>query len=226
MLAPHGKEVDLPAELDRREKRLARLQAARAQIETEAAACLTRRWSSPPPRWPAGGIARQRRMSGPSWASFTRGVSPRPGRIRQPRRRYCAPRTTCAARTTALGTAKPPRSSTNSSTTPLQPSAARRRSVTVTVTVNDPWAHRTATQHKSYADTAVPHRHEVNGGQTELPAAPTPRRLRPAAGRWAADRQWHGLQDPNRSLLARSTKTTQSWHTNHGLGTVPVSGTR
>ncbi|MET8291993.1 hypothetical protein ABZV80_43760 [Streptomyces sp. NPDC005132] len=50
MLAPHGKEVDLPAELDRREKRLARLQAARAQIEIEAAACLPRRWSSPPPR--------------------------------------------------------------------------------------------------------------------------------------------------------------------------------
>jgi transposase len=33
-----GKEVDLPAELDRREKRLAKLQAARAQIEAEAAA--------------------------------------------------------------------------------------------------------------------------------------------------------------------------------------------
>jgi len=33
-----GKEADLPAELDRREKRLARLQAARAQIEAEAAA--------------------------------------------------------------------------------------------------------------------------------------------------------------------------------------------
>lgn len=32
------KEVDLPAELDRREKRLARMQAARAQIEAEAAA--------------------------------------------------------------------------------------------------------------------------------------------------------------------------------------------
>ncbi|GGV01264.1 hypothetical protein GCM10010211_80700 [Streptomyces albospinus] len=32
-----GKEVDLPAELDRREKRLARLRAARAQIEAEAA---------------------------------------------------------------------------------------------------------------------------------------------------------------------------------------------
>jgi transposase len=32
-----GKESDLPAELDRREKRLARLQAARAQIEAEAA---------------------------------------------------------------------------------------------------------------------------------------------------------------------------------------------
>jgi transposase len=32
-----GKDVDLPAELDRREKRLARLQAARAQIEAEAA---------------------------------------------------------------------------------------------------------------------------------------------------------------------------------------------
>lgn len=32
-----GKQVDLPAELDRREKRLARLQAARAQIEAEAA---------------------------------------------------------------------------------------------------------------------------------------------------------------------------------------------
>jgi transposase len=31
-----GKEVDLPAELDRREKRLAKLQAARAQIEAEA----------------------------------------------------------------------------------------------------------------------------------------------------------------------------------------------
>lgn len=33
-----GTDVDLPAELDRREKRLARLQAARAQIEAEAAA--------------------------------------------------------------------------------------------------------------------------------------------------------------------------------------------
>lgn len=33
-----GKEVDLPAELDRREKRLAKMQAARAQIEAEAAA--------------------------------------------------------------------------------------------------------------------------------------------------------------------------------------------
>ena len=32
-----GKESDLPAELDRREKRLAKLQAARAQIEAEAA---------------------------------------------------------------------------------------------------------------------------------------------------------------------------------------------
>lgn len=32
-----GKDSDLPAELDRREKRLARLQAARAQIEAEAA---------------------------------------------------------------------------------------------------------------------------------------------------------------------------------------------
>jgi hypothetical protein len=32
-----GKEVDLPAELDRREKRLAKLQAPRAQIEAEAA---------------------------------------------------------------------------------------------------------------------------------------------------------------------------------------------
>jgi transposase len=35
---PDGKDVDLPGELDRREKRLARLQAARAQIEAEAAA--------------------------------------------------------------------------------------------------------------------------------------------------------------------------------------------
>ncbi|OIV39524.1 IS1182 family transposase [Mangrovactinospora gilvigrisea] len=34
---PDGKHVDLPAELDRREKRLAKLQAARAQIEAEAA---------------------------------------------------------------------------------------------------------------------------------------------------------------------------------------------
>lgn len=33
----NGKDADLPAELDRREKRLARLQAARAQIEAEAA---------------------------------------------------------------------------------------------------------------------------------------------------------------------------------------------
>ncbi|WP_443735282.1 IS1182 family transposase [Streptomyces flavotricini] len=33
---PDGKDTDLPAELDRREKRLARLQAARAQIEAEA----------------------------------------------------------------------------------------------------------------------------------------------------------------------------------------------
>ncbi|MDH6128526.1 transposase [Kitasatospora sp. GP82] len=32
-----GKDLDLPAELDRREKRLAKLQAARAQIEAEAA---------------------------------------------------------------------------------------------------------------------------------------------------------------------------------------------
>lgn len=32
-----GKDVDLPAELDRREKRLAKLQAARSQIEAEAA---------------------------------------------------------------------------------------------------------------------------------------------------------------------------------------------
>jgi hypothetical protein len=32
-----GKDTDLPAELDRREKRLAKLQAARAQIEAEAA---------------------------------------------------------------------------------------------------------------------------------------------------------------------------------------------
>ena len=35
---PDGKDADLPTELDRREKRLARLQAARAQIEAEAAA--------------------------------------------------------------------------------------------------------------------------------------------------------------------------------------------
>lgn len=34
---PDGKDTDLPAALDRREKRLARLQAARAQIEAEAA---------------------------------------------------------------------------------------------------------------------------------------------------------------------------------------------
>jgi hypothetical protein len=34
---PDGKPTDLPAELDRREQRLARLQAARAQIEAEAA---------------------------------------------------------------------------------------------------------------------------------------------------------------------------------------------
>ncbi|WP_435839954.1 IS1182 family transposase [Streptomyces chilikensis] len=33
----NGKEVDLPTELDRREKRLAKMQAARAQIEAEAA---------------------------------------------------------------------------------------------------------------------------------------------------------------------------------------------
>lgn len=33
----NGKDADLPAELDRREKRLAKLQAARAQIEAEAA---------------------------------------------------------------------------------------------------------------------------------------------------------------------------------------------
>ncbi|TDC83596.1 IS1182 family transposase [Micromonospora sp. KC606] len=33
----NGKDIDLPGELDRREKRLARLQAARAQIEAEAA---------------------------------------------------------------------------------------------------------------------------------------------------------------------------------------------
>lgn len=34
---PDSKDTDLPAELDRREKRLARLQTARAQIEAEAA---------------------------------------------------------------------------------------------------------------------------------------------------------------------------------------------
>jgi transposase len=34
---PDGRDTDLPAELDRREKRLSRLQAARAQIEAEAA---------------------------------------------------------------------------------------------------------------------------------------------------------------------------------------------
>jgi transposase len=34
---PGGRDTDLPAELDRREKRLSRLQAARAQIEAEAA---------------------------------------------------------------------------------------------------------------------------------------------------------------------------------------------
>jgi 3D (Asp-Asp-Asp) domain-containing protein len=34
---PDGKNTDLPGELDRREKRLAKLQAARAQIEAEAA---------------------------------------------------------------------------------------------------------------------------------------------------------------------------------------------
>jgi transposase len=38
IFGPDGKDVDLPAELDRREKRLAKLQAARAQIEAEAAA--------------------------------------------------------------------------------------------------------------------------------------------------------------------------------------------
>jgi transposase len=37
VFGPDGKDVDLPAELDRREKRLAKLQAARAQIEAEAA---------------------------------------------------------------------------------------------------------------------------------------------------------------------------------------------
>ena len=36
-LGTDGKDTDLPAELDRREKRLAKLQAARAQIEAEAA---------------------------------------------------------------------------------------------------------------------------------------------------------------------------------------------
>jgi hypothetical protein len=34
----NGKDADLPAELNRQEKRLAKLQAARAQIEAEAAA--------------------------------------------------------------------------------------------------------------------------------------------------------------------------------------------
>ncbi len=38
MFGADGKDTDLPAELDRREKRLAKLQAARAQIEAEAAA--------------------------------------------------------------------------------------------------------------------------------------------------------------------------------------------
>ncbi|XLX12665.1 IS1182 family transposase [Streptomyces flavusporus] len=38
MFGTDGKDTDLPAELDRREKRLAKLQAARAQIEAEAAA--------------------------------------------------------------------------------------------------------------------------------------------------------------------------------------------
>ncbi len=37
VFGPDGKDTDLPAELDRREKRLAKLQAARAQIEAEAA---------------------------------------------------------------------------------------------------------------------------------------------------------------------------------------------
>ncbi|WP_454896374.1 IS1182 family transposase [Streptomyces halobius] len=37
MFGADGKDTDLPAELDRREKRLAKLQAARAQIEAEAA---------------------------------------------------------------------------------------------------------------------------------------------------------------------------------------------
>lgn len=38
MFGTDGKDTDLPAELDRREKRLAKLQAARAQIEAEATA--------------------------------------------------------------------------------------------------------------------------------------------------------------------------------------------
>ncbi|MFJ9714180.1 IS1182 family transposase [Streptomyces sp. NPDC101234] len=37
VFGPDGKDTELPAELDRREKRLAKLQAARAQIEAEAA---------------------------------------------------------------------------------------------------------------------------------------------------------------------------------------------
>ncbi|WP_449455869.1 IS1182 family transposase [Streptomyces dangxiongensis] len=43
MFGTDGKDTDLPAELDRREKRLAKLQAARAQIEAEAAAKARRR---------------------------------------------------------------------------------------------------------------------------------------------------------------------------------------
>jgi hypothetical protein len=60
---PDGKDVDLPAELDRREKRLARLQAARAQIEAEAAAKGPGEGRSRPDP-PSGGCRRRRRRSG------------------------------------------------------------------------------------------------------------------------------------------------------------------
>jgi hypothetical protein len=77
-----GKDTDLPAELDRREKRLAKLQAARAQIEAEA------RPQGPPPRrgqgTSAARSARAPATSRPSPTPATR-PPPRPVPSRKPR---------------------------------------------------------------------------------------------------------------------------------------------
>jgi hypothetical protein len=78
---PDGKDVDLPAELDRREKRLARMQAARAQIEAEAAdkAAATRR--TPNAAAKNGPVPATSRPS----PTPARRPPPRPGPSRRPR---------------------------------------------------------------------------------------------------------------------------------------------